>query len=96
MKQEFDPAPGVDIDNSLRYIEAVERAVRRDILKVDRSERSMTVGIIAGSLRRAADALGKFRADLEESGQADPPTEEQRFRLLMYFRRALEKDIHGN
>lgn len=88
---DFSPAEGVDITTALRYIQAIEEAVKRDASSLDKSERSMMIGLIAGTMRKAADGLGEYRAHLEAVGLADPPTEEQLLQLRMIFRRALEK-----
>lgn len=90
-ENDFKPAEGVNITNAYSYIAAIEEAVRRDVMLVDKKERSMLVGMVAGALRLAADQLGEFRANLEATGQADRPSEEQFLRLKMIFRRAREK-----
>ena len=90
-ENDFKPAEGVNIVNAFRYVEAIEEAVMRDVMQLGKSERSMIVGMIAGALRLAADHLGEFRANLEATGEADHPSEEQILQLKMIFRRAREK-----
>lgn len=93
MKEDkFTPARGVTIDNALRYIEAIEEAVKRDFNKLPSDERSVSVGMIAGSLRQASDRLAAFRANQEACGAAAPMTETQKLQLRLIFRHAKEAE----
>ena len=87
----FSPADGVTLDNALQFIEAINAAVRRDIPSVDRTERSMLIGIVAAALNQTSESLGQFRAKLEQAGQATPISEEQKAQLRLFIRGAKSK-----
>lgn len=88
---EFDPASGVTIENSLRYLEAIEQAIKREIKTIPKSERSMMLGILAGSIGLVSNRITEFRKDLEKSGESSPVTKEQKEQLKAIFRRARDK-----
>ena len=92
MNDKFHPPEDVTIHDALRYLEAIESAVRRDIRRLPIEERSLMVGIIAGAMSQTSETLTQFRIDMEESGEATPVTEEQKMQLRMTFRSAFQKD----
>ena len=92
MNEEFKPAEGVTFDNALRYLEAIEEAVKRDIKNFPKSERSMMLSVMAGSIAQVSDSLFKFRKDMEKRGDSTPVTEEQKQMTRLIFRRALAEE----
>ena len=89
---EFIPADGVTIENALRYLEAIEQAIKRDITLLPKSDRSMMLGIMGGSLAQASENIFNFRQSMEKSGDSLPTTEEQKELIRATFRQALAKD----
>ena len=79
------------MDNIMTYIEAIEAAVRREVARYPRSERSMAVGLVASALVQTSETLKRFKDDLEENGEATPVSDEQIAELRMMFREALSK-----
>lgn len=97
MKEDkFTPAPGVTIDNALRYIEAIEEAVERDINRIPKSERALAATLVAGTMRMASDRINSFRDKMERTGDADPLSEVQKMSLHLVFRRAMEDEAKKN
>lgn len=92
MNEEFEIPPGVTIVNALRYVNAIEQAVKREITRIPKSERGMVTAMVAGALRVSSDALNNLREKMEKTGEADPITDEQRLQLRMLFRNAMEKN----
>lgn len=89
MDNEFKPADGVTIDNAIRYVEAVEQAVKRDIRRLPKNERSFILGMMAGALRLASDSLATFRKSLEDQGASSPMSDDQKLQLRLLLRDVL-------
>ena len=92
MKDKFNPAEGVTFDNALRYLEAIEQAIKTEIKNFPKSERSMMLGVMAGSIAQVSDSLFKLRKDMERRGESTPVTEEQKQMTRIIFRKAIAEE----
>lgn len=73
-----DMKEDINLENAIDYIEAIEKAVSDDAMKVAKGERSLAISIVAATLSVAADSLKQYQAKLEASGLSTPITEEQK------------------
>lgn len=90
MKIKFKPSDNVTIGNAIQYAEAIDKATKRDVERVPKNERALSLSVIAATLRLVSDQILKRRDILIDQGQADPITEDQQLLIKMIFRRAAE------
>lgn len=90
MKIKFKQEDSVTIGNAIQYAEAIDNATKRDVERVPKNERALSLSVIAATLRLVSDQILKRRDILIEEGQADPITEDQQLLIKMIFRRAAE------
>lgn len=82
----------ITINTAIHVVAEIERVVEKEVYTLPPEERSMAVGIIAGTMRQVADRLGELRMVMEINGEAPPPTEEQLLQIRMIFRHAREHE----
>ncbi len=88
MNKKFEPAEGVTLENSIRYIAGVKAAVDREIRTLDREDRSMVLDIIASTLMSTAQEIQQMKTKMEMAGESDKVSDEKKKRLRLLFRKA--------
>lgn len=71
----------ITLENCLKVVEAVNAVAKREVMTIDKEERSYVLNIVASALSMASDSLVQFRAKLEAGGEATPVTDEQKLIL---------------
>lgn len=60
----------ITINTAIHVVAEIERVVEKEVYTLPPEERSMAVGIIAGTMRQVADRLGELRMIMEINGEA--------------------------
>lgn len=93
MKEDkFTPAEGVTLENHRKYVDAIERAVYREIKSIPLEERSAIITMVIMTLLVTAKCLMKFKDELEAKGEAPPVTEDQQLTFRLMLKRLFQKD----
>lgn len=79
-EDKFEIPKGVTIDNALRYVVAIEEAVKRDIVKLPEDMRTFALASMKMALELAAHRVERL---LDEARMTKELTDEEKFQLSM-------------